>query len=184
MHRIYLTLLAFLALSLPLLVTAEPYSSSPMVIVGEGAPKEVASAAAKPVPGAEFPNFPENAITRVGENTTGQHVDAPANPASPTAPTAAAAAASPTNPANPASPPTPASPVNKLWPRDTIQIFMPACAQLHIQLIQPCTCVITKLMVEMPHDEFLKKSEDGTIEQDGRLTRIRTECATTPKQKQ
>jgi hypothetical protein len=50
--------------------------------------------------------------------------------------------------------------------------------------VVPCTCTITKLMVAMPHDEFLKKSEDGTIEQDQRLINIRSECATAPQRKE
>ena len=60
---------------------------------------------------------------------------------------------------------------------------MPACTSLRPQFVVPCTCVITRLMVEMPHDEFLKKSEEGSIEQDPRLMRIRSECATAPQKK-
>ena len=161
------------------------HAASPIVIIGEGSPAVVKSAAVnKPVPGATFPNFPENAITRVGENTNGEHVDAPATPASPPAPTTPTAAASPATPANPASPATPASPVNKLWPRDTISIFLPPCTGLRPQFIVPCTCVITKLMVAMPHDEFLAKSEAGSIESDPRLIRIRQDCATAPQRKE
>ncbi|MBX9725971.1 MAG: hypothetical protein K2X09_01790, partial [Rickettsiales bacterium] len=135
-------------------------------------------------PAAAFPNFPEVAITRVGENTTGQQVAVPPTPASPTSPAAAGTSAPPANPSNPAAPPTPASPVSKLWPRNTIEIFIPPCTGLRPQFLVPCTCVITKLMVEMPHDEFLAKSEAGTIEQDPRLIRIRSDCATAPQKKE
>lgn len=159
---------------------AQTYSNAPMVVVGEGAPTNTPAPASAPVPGAGFPNFPENAITRVGENTMGQHLDAPANPAAPTAPATGTTPASPANPASPASPP---SPVSKLWPKDTIKIFMPPCTGLKVQYVPPCTCVITQLMVQMPHDEFLKKSEDGTLEQDPRLMKIRTDCATAPAKK-
>jgi hypothetical protein len=161
------------------------HAASPIVIIGEGAPAATKSAAASaPVPGAAFPNFPENAITRVGENTNGEHIDSPAAPASPPSPANPSAAASPATPANPASPATPASPVSKLWPRDTISIFLPPCTGLRPQFIVPCTCVITKLMMAMGHDEFLAKSEAGSIESDPRLIRIRQDCATAPQRKE
>lgn len=147
------------------------------------APTAKVEPAPQPVPGKEFPNFPEAAITRVGENTTGQHLDVPATPASPASP--AAPASGPAAPAAPGAPQAevPVSPVSKLWPKDTIQVFMPSCTGLRVQYVKPCTCVITQLMVAMPHDEFLKKSADGTIEQDERLKQIRLDCATAPQKK-
>lgn len=175
---------------LPLSVVAQSYSNAPLVVIGEGAaakPAPTASAAAAPATGsiAGFPNFPEIAITRVGEKSNTEHVDPPANPPSPSAPAAAASGAStPATPANPASPIAPKSPVSKLWPRDTVQIFVPPCTGLRPQFVIPCTCVITKLMVAMPHDEFLAKSEAGTIEQDPRLQRIRQDCAAAPQKKE
>lgn len=172
-------LLALLALALPIITSAQTYSNTPIIISSDAEEDKPGA-----VPGAGFPNFPENAITRVGENTTGQHVDAPANPPNPAVPENPSAGKAPESPTNPNSPTPPANPVSKLWPNNTVEIFLPACINFHPQLVVPCTCVITKLMVEMPHDEFLKKSEDGTIEQDSRLTRIRTECATTPKQRE
>lgn len=174
---------------LPFAALAQSHSNAPMVVVGEGSPvPSQAAPAAAPAqaraPAAPFPNFPEIAITRVGENTTGQHVDTPQSPATPASPPAVAAGATPVTPTNPASPPAPKSPVSKLWPRDTIEIFLPPCTGLRPQFVVPCTCVITKLMVEMPHDEFLAKSEAGTIEQDPRLQRIRRDCATAPQKKE
>lgn len=188
--RIFPTLI--LAVLLPLSVAAQSYSNAPLVVIGEGAPA-AAPAPAAPVVGAAkasgsipgFPNFPEIAITRVGEKSNAEHVDPPANPPSPAAPSPAAAGSSaPQTPANPASPASPKSPVSKLWPRDTVQIFVPPCTGLRPQFVIPCTCVITRLMVAMPHDEFLAKSEAGTIEQDPRLQRIRQDCATAPQKKE
>jgi hypothetical protein len=74
--------------------------------------------------------------------------------------------------------------VSKLCPRDTISIFLPPCTGLRPQFIVPCTCVITKLMMAMGHDEFLAKSEAGSIESDPRLIRIRQDCATAPQRKE
>lgn len=168
-----------LTLLLPLTAFAQTHSNAPMMVVGEGAATPPPRAAI-----AVFPNFPEIAITRVGEKTNTEHVDAPTNPVSPPAPAAAAGSTAPSNPANPTAPVAPVSPVSKLWPRDTIEIFIPPCTGLRPQFFVPCTCVITKLMVQMPHDEFLAKSEAGTIEQDPRLMRIRQDCATAPKKKE
>ena len=93
--------------------------------------------------------------------------------------------ASTTPAAAPAKAITPATneTVSKLWPSDTRKIFMPRCTSLKAQFIEPCSCVITKLMTAMTHDEFLKKSGDGTIEKDQRLIQIRRDCATAPKRK-
>ena len=176
-----------IALLLPFVALAQSHSNAPMMVVGEGAVAKTQAAPATTQardPAAVFPNFPEVAITRVGENTTGQQVAVPPTPASPASPAAVGAGASPTAPANPTAPPAPKSPVSKLWPRDTVEIFIPPCTGLRPQFLIPCTCVITKLMVEMPHDEFLAKSEAGTIEQDPRLIRIRRDCATAPQKKE
>lgn len=181
--------------SLPLLAVAEGYSTSPMVVISNGEMSAQQAADSKPaagtqaatprnsapMPAAAFPNFPEAAITRVGTNTGGAEGANPDNPKP--APTPAAAPAAPM-PVTPASPPTPKSPISKLWPKDTIQIFMPPCTGLRPQFVVPCTCTITRLMAEMPHDEFLAESEAGTIEQDPRLQRIRLDCATSPKKKE
>ncbi len=172
---------------LPLIALAQNHSNAPILVVGESArPKTTPTANAASVrdPAAAFPNFPEVAITRVGETTSGQHVDAPQNPAAPAAPAAVAGGVAPVTPTNPTAPPAPASPVSKLWPRNTIEIFIPPCTGLRPQFFVPCTCVITRLMVEMPHDEFLAKSENNTIEQDPRLIRIRRDCATAPQKKE
>ena len=130
------------------------------------------------------PNFPAWAVTQVGEKTSGQHVDTPATPTSPASPTAAPTANAAPTPATPASPAAPKSPISKLWPRDTVQIFMPSCIGFHVELIPVCTCVITNLMVKMPHDEFLAESENNTIESDPRLIQVRQDCVSKPRQKE
>jgi hypothetical protein len=178
-------LLVILSCLLPLAALAA--NGSPIIIFGEDAPSNAPierAGATGAVPGAEFPNFPKNAITRVGNNTTGQLVDAPANPESPKNPENPASPPAPPTPEAPTSPTPPPNPVSKLWPRDTIAIFLPSCTGFRPQFIAPCTCVITKLMAAMPHDEFLKMSEAGTIEQDPRLIRIRTDCASAPQKKE
>lgn len=125
-------------------------------------------------------NFPEWAVTNAGANTTGMKADVPASPKPPaSAPVPAGAAA----PASPETPKPPKSPADKLWPVDTVPIFMRACVGLHIELIPPCKCTITKLMQQMPHDEFLELTARGTIEQDARLSTIRYECVGTPRTK-
>lgn len=126
-------------------------------------------------------NFPEWAITSAGENTTGQNSGNVAGPKAPANPAPAASAASPASPKNPEPPKAPVSP--KLWPIDTVPIFLRACVGIEPQMIAPCGCVIRELMVKMPHDEFLQKSANGTIEQDPTLNAIRVGCATKPHQK-
>ncbi len=159
---------------LPTLAVAQPYSQAPMVIVGgkqTAAPAVVAAPAGTTsntatTPADALANFPAQAITSVGTNSSPQKL--------PTTPAAAPAKA-----ITPATNET----VSKLWPSDTRKIFMPRCTSLKAQFIEPCSCVITKLMTAMTHDEFLKKSGDGTIEKDQRLIQIRRDCATAPKRK-
>lgn len=203
MQRFSLILSLFL---LPATALAQSYSNAPMLVVGgekvsvppgesemaSSADDAAAAASLAPAAGGTAPttvpadtllqNFPAAAITRVGENSGAGHVDVPANPPSPTPPANPASPPTPASPASPASPAAPAAP-SKLWPRDTVKTFLPACVGLKPALLAPCTCVITQLMAAMPHDEFLKKSENGTIEQDPTLNKIRTNCATAPKQK-
>lgn len=172
---------------------------SPMLISGapqNGAP--ASNAAAVPGAGINSPapsnhidalpmptGFPEWAITKAAENSTGQPSSTPpANPAAPpTAPTSEAPAA-PANAQAPSVPDAPTPVVDKLWPRDTVEIFLPSCTGFHPELVAACTCVITRLMLAMPHDEFLAKSEAGTIEQDQRLMTIRRDCVGTPQRRQ
>ncbi len=140
---------------------AQSYSAAPMVVYGEGSAQATSA---------------DDSVRELGQATMGETITKPA--AAPAAPQAAAPEAVPgtTAPASPPSPVTPANPVDKLWPRNTIQLFLPSCTGLKPQFLPPCTCVITKLMIVMPHDEFLKKSEDGTLEQDPRLISIRNQC--------
>jgi hypothetical protein len=178
-----------LALALPLMAMAQGYSTAPM-IVDTTAPRAAAPASAPPAnaartaasnatPGVWTPDFPETAVTRIGENSTGQQVDMPANPPNPATPTAPDAP-TPDTPAAPASPP---SPISKLWPRDTVPIFLQSCTGFHPELIDPCTCVITQLMSQMGHDEFLQLSESDAIEHDPRLINARQQCIPGPKHK-
>ena len=190
------TATAALAASKPILILGEDTQPPSMAVAAAaiapaaGTPATVAAttapAAAVPAPkpaDSILINFPKAAITQVGANTMGQGLDITPNPASPDSPTPPPPAASPASPANPNSPTPPANPISKLWPRDTIELFMPSCTGLRVQYVPPCTCVITQLMVQMPHDEFLAKSEAGIIEQDPRLIKIRTDCATAPQKK-
>ena len=156
--------------------------NTPVIIVDQGQQLGVQPAPeiARPVPGRGFANFPENAVSRIGENTTGQHLDAPAAPGTNLSP---ASAPTPANAPTPASPTPPSSPAAKLWPRDARKIFMVSCVGFHEEFIVPCNCVINRLIATMPHDEFLRESEAGTIENDERITKIRTDCATTPQPK-
>jgi|GEM_PF-6369630 len=182
----------------PLAAFAADYSDAPLIVVNSQA-AQVAPAEAVPTtgpvkatsqpsqPGAATtytPDFPEWAVTKVGENSAGNTNPVPDSPASPAdapqAPQAVAAAA----PAAPTSPASPASPINKLWPIDTIPIFMKSCMGFHVELAAPCKCVITNLMVEIPHDEFLKLTAAGSIEQDTRLASIRYRCVGTPAQQE
>lgn len=121
--------------------------------------------------------FPDWAVSRVGAATGATDADVVAPPAAPTAPAALGAQAIPPSAATPPVPAAPASPVSKLWPADTVPIFMPACVGFQPKLVVPCNCVIGKLMLAMPHDEFLKLTANGTIENDARLKNIRIACA-------
>lgn len=172
MHR-NLSIFFILAMALPIAAMAQSASKAPILVLGEDSPP--------PAIGSKVTST--QAISNAGEQTGG-HVDLPATPATPTAPPNPTAPANPAAPENPATPESPESPISKLWPRDTIQIFMPPCTGLRPQYVKPCLCTITKLMVAMPHDEFLKKSNDGTIEQDERLKTIRQTCATAPQKKE
>lgn len=189
-----------LVVSLPLIAVAAPYNNAPMLVVQPQAnPALVAQAApaAAPAPAAPqaantqamppvayTPDFPEWAVTKVGENSAGNHNPIPGAPVNPaTAPQAPAAQEAPTS-AAPASPESPASPLSKLWPIDTIPIFMKSCMGFHIELAAPCKCIIVNLMTEMPHDQFIRLSADGSIEQDQRLNAIRYRCLGTPDREQ
>jgi hypothetical protein len=163
------------ALAVPFAALAQGYSHAPIIV--EAAPPASANLAVLP------PSFPDWAVTKAGENTTGQQVvqpAAPANPANPTTPAAANAAATP---ATPTAPPSPESPASKLWPRDTVPIFMQSCVGFHPELVSACSCVITHLMPALPHDEFLRETADDTIEKDPRVIDARMSCVGSPHQR-
>lgn len=121
--------------------------------------------------------FPEWAVTRIGTATGGYDKDVTAPPAAPIAPASPGAEAIPPSPAAPTPPAAPANAVDKLWPADTVPIFMQSCVGYQPKLVVPCNCVIGKLMLAMPHDEFLKLTAQGQIENDARLKNIRVQCA-------
>lgn len=176
LHRIAIALVF-----LPFFAVASPTPPAPILVDEAPATAAPAASPATKPQGPLVLNFPEAAVTRIGENTSGEYNDAPADaPHAPAAP-AAPPASTPSTPPSPASPP---SPISKLWPRDTIPIFLRSCTGFHPELVPPCTCVITNLMDQMGHDEFLKLSEANTIEQDARLIAIRQQCVTAPKRKE
>lgn len=121
--------------------------------------------------------FPENAVTRLGSSVGGSDRDVINPPAAPIAPSSPGAEAIPNSPPAPAIPAAPASPASKLWPADTVPIFMKSCVSYQPKLVVPCSCVINRVMLAMGHDEFLKLTAEGTIEEDIRVKNIRTECA-------
>jgi hypothetical protein len=162
MHRF---LLALLLLGLPVTAGAQ--------YVAEGGDPEKAI----------MMQFPKEAITELGEKSGGVE-NAPAAPQAPQSPAAAASATTPETPATPAVPKAPANPIDKLWPKDTVPIFVRACAQFHVELVPPCTCIITELMLTMPHDEFMRLSAEQKIESDSRYTSIRERCLATPRRKE
>ncbi|MFM9889938.1 MAG: hypothetical protein ACKVOE_04730 [Rickettsiales bacterium] len=164
---------------LPLVALAQVNrAASPLLVVN---PQQPAGAPAAATPAPLAPSFPDWAVTKVGDNPGAANPGG--IPYAPNVPISAAPAA-PQNAAAAAVPQAPAAPVSKLWPRDTIPLFLPSCTGFHPEMVQPCTCIITRLMTAMGHDEFLFKSEAGTIESDPRLIAIRNECAQAPRQRQ
>lgn len=156
---------------LPMVAMAQSYSQAPMLVVGDSQPTPASTAApadASPSDKAgALASFPENAVTKIGDV------------ASPSKETTGAVKPVADVPANAEA----EAEESKLWPKNTLEIFMPRCTGLKLPFVGPCRCVMTKLMSAMPHNEFLKKSKDGTIEQDSRLISIRKECATAPQRK-
>ena len=94
--------------------------------------------------------------------------------------------AAPESPAGgdvPAAPESPSLKPSKLWPVDTVPVFMLSCVQLQKEIVSTCRCVINNLMKAMPHDEFLQLSESGLIERDQRYLNIRRQCLGTAQQR-
>ena len=63
-----------------------------------------------------------------------------------------------------------------LWPTDTVDIFVSACSGMRHQLVAPCRCVIERLALKMPHNEFITLSEKDAVENDQRYINAREEC--------
>ncbi len=171
-------------LATPISAMAAGYSNAPLLVVGDSASAGAATppAPAAPAPNQTFaPDFPEWAVTKVGENSAGNENPVPGAPAAPSGPQGPATAQPAPTASAPATPVPPASAADKLWPKDTLPIFMKSCMGFHLELAGACSCVITNLMVAMPHDEFLRLSADGSIERDARLIEIRQRCVATPR---
>ena len=125
-------------------------------------------------------DFPTWAISKAGSDTTGQTAEAAPLPQNPPEPNTAV---SPSSPVAPPAPAAPENPVSKLWPRDTVPIFMRSCTGLHVEYVPACSCVVGKLMLTIPHDEFLTLAASDALEKDPRLIKIRSECLATPAKK-
>lgn len=63
-----------------------------------------------------------------------------------------------------------------LWPTDTVDIFVNACAGTRHELVTVCRCIIERTALSMPHNQFVKLSEAGEVENDGRYITARQEC--------
>lgn len=63
-----------------------------------------------------------------------------------------------------------------LWPTDTVDIFVNACAGTRHELVAACRCIIERTALSMPHNQFVKLSEAGEAENDGRYITARQEC--------
>lgn len=189
-------------MTLPAMALAQTHDNSPILLstetkaaapapVAEKAPAPAPAAAAAPAGNTPAPSqmnaaekilntFPDWAISKAGADTTGQTTSLP--PSAPAAPQPEI----PATPANPASPSVPEAPkapapvLDKLWPKDTVPIFLRSCTGFHPELVNACSCVITRLIVTMPHDEFMKLSEANTLNDDARVITIRQQCLGTP----
>lgn len=157
--------------------TAAPEAKAAAQPTAAKAPAPAPAAAAAE---AMINDFPTWAVSKAGSDTTGETAEAPTSPSNPASPGAPASPATPATPDAPKTPPSPASVTDKLWPRDTVPIFMRSCTGLHVEYMAACMCTITKLMVAMPHDEFLKLSADGTLDDDKRIASIRGSCLAAP----
>lgn len=164
------------ALLIPLLLTA--YGARAQLIIGaDDGPQRPASQIEQE---RLIQQFPQAAVEQLGSRTGGYDKDVPATPANPSTP-AAPGAALPPAAQSPVAPIAPTAPISKLWPADTVQHFMPSCIGADPRLIVPCQCVIGRVMLEIPHDEFLRLTAQQTIENDARLQNIRIQCATPGK---
>lgn len=165
-----------LLLSIFIASTAFAQSDGSMLVVNGGQAKDT-----RPASEIEHERvlnqFPEWAVTRVGVATGGSDKDVVAPPAAPVSPAPLGAQSIPPSPPAPSAPAAPANAVNKLWPADTVPIFMQSCVGFQPKLVVPCNCVIGKLMLAMPHDEFLTLTAQNKIEDDIRLKNIRVQCA-------
>ena len=98
----------------------------------------------------------------------------PKEPAAPKQPASPMTPPTPSNPPEPASPASPKSPA--LWPKDTVPVFMTSCTKFHVELVEPCSCIITKVVTQFTHDEFLKIDAANELSSDPKMQKIRQEC--------
>lgn len=132
----------------PLTAMAQSYSNAPMLVV---TPQTIA---AEQTP-------PAAVVAAIAPSAA---APATATPAA-TAPAASTTATAPTTTAS-----------STLWPRDTVPIFMTSCTKLKVELVDPCSCIITKVMEKFTHDEFLKMDTAGTLNSDSKMQDIRKQC--------
>ncbi len=133
-------------------------SKASLVVIDGGRPVE--TTAAEMIDESESAPFPEEAITTAPLSVEASKVFAPE------------------------SKNAPARAIDPRWPKDTTKTFLPSCTGLRPQFVTPCTCIITQLMEAMAHDEFIRKSEAGTLEDDPRLQQIRLDCVVKPGRKE
>ena len=181
-------ILIFSLISIGGVALANDASQAPLVAIGNGelitrqnAPKVAADEVTNAIISQHTGTQPGDAAVAAAGNATANQIAPNTTPAAPASPAAAPAAPTAAASASPASPP---APVSKLWPRDTVPIFMTSCTRLHSELFIPCRCIIDKLMAQMQHDEFMRLSDGSLIDSDPRFLAIRDQCIAVPKQRQ
>ncbi len=146
---------------LPAIAQVREHYDAPLLAVGGDRPAPAAPATTQPTTDASSANS----------------MEAPKAPEAP-------APSKPSVIKLPVAPASPVPPVSKLWPRDTIPLFVTSCSKLHRELLNPCRCIIDGLMEKMLHDEFLRLSDANQIDIDPRYLTVREQCVMAAKQKQ
>jgi len=146
-----------------LLTLALPVAAHAQLVVRDGKPTTEATESAAPSGNPATPaeavlhgtEYPAKAITAISPD--GKVTDGSALPVTP-----------PNQTYTPEDSP--------LWPADTVPLFVASCAKMHRQLDPACKCIITSLMKEMKHSDFVELSKSRSIEGDERYQRIRRTC--------
>lgn len=103
-------------------------------------------------------------------------VDESLRPTAPTPAPVAPEAPKVESPAKPEASEHPPSPFAKLWPKDTVPIFVTRCTRFHLEMLKPCVCIITNVMTSIPHNEFMELNAKNTMETDPRIVAIQQKC--------